>query len=223
MVSIMENITAIRQKKFVKILLLVIEVLIVVICFWFIFRNNNEGPVISIDSSITINYSGDNEKELLKGVTARDEEDGDVTDSLMIKSTVERTDGKILVAYAAKDKDDNVTVETRLIEKSDSGVPVSETTSGQETSSDEGSSVGADGVPVLTLKTTAVTIKKGTAFVPLDHVEKAEDDKDDAWRRIQVSGSYDINKAGTYTITYRIIDSDGNSSEARELKLTVGN
>lgn len=214
MVNIMENTTGIKRNKLLKVLLLAAELLIAAVCLWLIFNRDTGGPVIQIDPSVQALYSADNQESLLNGVTAYDEKDGDVTDSIIIKGIIERTDGKVLVSYAAKDKDNNVTVETRLMDKG-----TEEET--QVQNANEEAPLGE--IPVIILKTNEVTIKAGSPFSPIDYVEQAIDDKDDAWKRIQVTGSYDINSVGTYTITYMVTDSDGNSSEPVSLILTVEN
>lgn len=53
---------------------------------------------------------------LLTGVTATDERDGDVTDTVTIESVIPNTDGtEASVIYVAKDSKNNVTKETRKV------------------------------------------------------------------------------------------------------------
>lgn len=47
--------------------------------------------------------------DLLKGVSAIDDVDGDVTESIVIEKLARTSDGNILVTYAALDSSNNVT------------------------------------------------------------------------------------------------------------------
>lgn len=76
-------------------------------------------------------------------------------------------------------------------------------------------------IPVIKLKKDTVTIKKGESFNPLSWVEEAIDDKDDAWRRIRITGKYSVKKRGEYQLEYSITDTDGNISNVETLTLIV--
>lgn len=78
--------------------------------------NDNIAPTINMEENeITISVQ-DDERVLLEGVTAKDNRDGDVTDSLTVDniSTFNR-DGKRYVTIAAFDKSNNVGKATREI------------------------------------------------------------------------------------------------------------
>lgn len=77
------------------------------------------------------------------------------------------------------------------------------------------------GDPVIKLNTYEVTIEAGGYFNPMNYIQDAVDDVDDAWRRIRIVGNYNINTPGEYTLEYSITDSDGNRSNVEELILTV--
>lgn len=79
----------------------------------------------------------------------------------------------------------------------------------------------SDGSPIIRLRTNRVTISAGGRFNPLNYVAEAIDDKDDAWRRIYIDGTYDVNRPGEYTLRYSIRDTDGNTSNVEELVLVV--
>lgn len=63
--------------------------------------------------------------------------------------------------------------------------------------------------PVLTLKESKVIIKIGDKFSAEEYVEKSYDDFDGELK-VKISDSFDINKVGSYTITYEICDSSEN-------------
>lgn len=60
-----------------------------------------------------IYYNGRDTSTLLDGVTAVDDRDGDVTDSIIISSVYPSAEGTGIVTYAAKDAANNVTTATR--------------------------------------------------------------------------------------------------------------
>lgn len=82
--------------------------------------SDNLGPVIRMkDTDITVSVK-DKESTLLKGVTAEDTKDGDVTDSLIIANVSNfLDDGRRLVTLAAFDSDNHVSTVTRQIQYSD--------------------------------------------------------------------------------------------------------
>ena len=72
---------------------------------------DNEGPKITFEEGKDTNYTSDmTEEDLLKGVKAQDDRDGDVTDSLTVETLYPKNDGKqVSVIFVAKDKNNNVT------------------------------------------------------------------------------------------------------------------
>lgn len=80
-------------------------------------------PIIEIVEA-EIEVSVEDEKEaLLKGVTAYDEKDGEITDSLVIESISRFANSKRTVTYAAFDKDFHVCKATRIISYTDYEAP----------------------------------------------------------------------------------------------------
>lgn len=86
-------------------------------------------------------------------------------------------------------------------------------------------SVSADpSKPVLKLKQKKIEIKVGDAFDAVSQVAEITDDTDDRsalFRQIEVHGDYSTDQAGTYTLTYTAMDSDGNVSAPVTLELVV--
>ena len=72
---------------------------------------DNEGPKITFAEGKDTHYTSDmTEKDLLKDVTAQDDRDGDVTDSLTVETIYPKNDGKqVAVIFVAKDKKNKVT------------------------------------------------------------------------------------------------------------------
>ena len=81
---------------------------------------DSQAPVISCDSD-TIQVSIEStEEDLLSGMSAQDNRDGDVTDSMVVVSKSKFVEkGKCRVNYAAFDKNSNVATYTRYLEYTD--------------------------------------------------------------------------------------------------------
>lgn len=73
--------------------------------------------------------------------------------------------------------------------------------------------------PVLQLKKDKVEIYVKEVFDARSYVRKAYSDYD-GHLDVSISGSYDVKKAGTYTITYKVKDSSGHTA-TKELRLIV--
>lgn len=77
---------------------------------------DRKGPVIQVPAEQISYQEGAAEEELLKGVTAIDDRDGDVSDSLMVEKILPSDDSSTAqVIYAAMDKSNNVTKAYRSI------------------------------------------------------------------------------------------------------------
>ena len=75
------------------------------------------GPKIIVSEDRKIAYNTDSDKTvLLDGVTAIDEKDGDVSDSLRVESVRNNEDGSLEVTYSAVDDFNNVTKLTCKVE-----------------------------------------------------------------------------------------------------------
>lgn len=82
-------------------------------------------PVISVDEEIIEVSFKATEEELLKGVTAFDEKDGDITDKVIVESVSKFLDtGVCKVVYAVCDSDNNVSNATRKIKYKNYESPV---------------------------------------------------------------------------------------------------
>jgi len=149
----------------------------------------NTAPVISIigESSITITV-GDIYTD--QGATATDAEDGDLTSSISVNNTVNvDVAGSYTVTYNVNDsKGVSATTVTRTV--------IVE-------------AVYVNIAPVITLIGDAsITITVGDTYT--DQGATADDNLDgDITTSIVTSGSVDTATAGTYTIIYNVIDSEG--------------
>ena len=146
-------------------------------------------PVVSCDSSELKVSVKAKEKDLLKGVTAKDNRSGDVSDTLVVENMSEFTDkGKRTVTYAAVDKSMNVGRAERTLVYEDYKPPVFHMT---------GSLCYAAGETVdVSSKITADSVLDG-----------------DLTSNIKYSLEKTVNTqaAGEYPIEFRVMDSGGNT------------
>lgn len=90
---------------------------IFVICISVMVSRDDEPPVITIGTELTQYKSSMKNKKLLADVTAYDEKDGNVTDSLIVKSVVTLSKGnQVKITYAAKDSSNNVAIAYRVLD-----------------------------------------------------------------------------------------------------------
>lgn len=92
------------------------------VAYTFLFRDDIDriGPQIYMESDSVATKINASEEELLKGVTAKDTKDGDVTDSLVIENISKFWEpGKCTINYAAFDSDGNVAKASRTLTYTD--------------------------------------------------------------------------------------------------------
>ena len=123
-----------------------------------------------------------------RNVTATDETDGDLTKSILIAGTVDsKKPGLYSLTYSVKDRTGNVTKMIRRVTVKDTVKPV---LSGVKNQS-------------INLNSTFDSKKGITAKDNIDG---------DVTKSIQVSGSVNLKKVGTYTLTYKVADRSGNTT-----------
>ena len=78
---------------------------------WMYVSQDRKGPEITIDESKKGSYTEEmTAEELLDGVKATDDKDGDVSDTLTVENVYPNEQGdEVTVIYVAKDKSNNVT------------------------------------------------------------------------------------------------------------------
>ncbi|RUM65700.1 MAG: hypothetical protein DSZ06_04635, partial [Sulfurospirillum sp.] len=148
-------------------------------------------PVITLKGSNPIRLTeGDSFKD--PGATASDNKDGDITNKITTSGTVNTSKvGTYIITYSVKDSAGNSASITRTViveKKADTTKPI-----------------------IILNGARNITIKEGDSFT--DPGATASDNEDgDITNKITTSGTVDTNKAGTYTITYSVTDSAGNSA-----------
>ena len=78
--------------------------------------------------------------------------------------------------------------------------------------------------PKIYLTDYYVTTSVGSSVNLLSYVKDIQDDTDETselWKRIQITGQVNTAVAGTYTCTYYVVDTAGNTSNSAELTVVV--
>ena len=210
---------------------------------------DRKGPEIAVPSGADVTYEeGSDTALLLEGVTATDDRDGDVTDSVIIENIFpndDRTGASVI--YAAKDSHNNVTKVTRRVNykaAGDAAAPEENTeTDGSDAAPAENAAQQNDteGVkneanakmeiealpsksPRMYLNTYETTVKAGSELDKISYIKEITDDADSQktlFAEIQVDGEVDTATPGDYTLTYHVTDSNGNQSNMAVLTVHV--
>ncbi|MEN2256334.1 DUF5011 domain-containing protein (plasmid) [Paraclostridium benzoelyticum] len=128
----------------------------------------------------------------LDGVTAIDEEDGNITkDIKVIKNTVDTSEvGIYKVIYKVTDSKGASNTKPILVTVRSNDKPLI---------------IGADDT----------SIKEGTLFDPMDGVAAIDTEDGNITKHIKVGGYVNTNKPGTYELTYKVNDKDGNTATVK--------
>lgn len=104
-----------KGKKFIAILA-VLSVFLLAGNAYIYLQADRTGPLIQFPDETVTYKEGRDISVLLDGVTATDDQDGDVTDSLVIEDVFfDSTNSEAYVIYVAKDSHNNVTKTRRTI------------------------------------------------------------------------------------------------------------
>lgn len=211
---------------------------LIIICI-----EDKDPPVIHFPKKKIVYTQNDDYKVLLENVTAFDEQDGDVSDSLTIENIYPNAAvDTATVTYAARDSHNNVAkqrlVITYIRQEEEDLSSAKAANSSQEAEPEETEKETKDNLeestavgtvskesPRITLTRNSVVINEGDDINRLSFIESVSDDKDTEEYlsgRIQITGDdFDRNKPGTYKQIFFVIDSDGNKSNEAELMITV--
>ncbi len=150
---------------------------------------DNVKPVISGVNDLTINFG---EKfNLLEGVTASDNSDGDITSKIKVEGSVDTNKAGIYeLIYSVTDESGNSVTAARKVTVVDHIKPV------------------ISGVENL-------TIGLYTKFDLSEGVSAIDNNDGNITSSIQTSGSVDTNTEGSYVITYKVADAAGNITEVK--------
>lgn len=207
-----------------------------------VVTDDRKGPEIELPADGDVTYEeGSDTAPLLEGVTATDEKDGDVTDSLVIENIFPNNDHtSASVVYAAKDSHNNVSKATRRVNykaaaedtpAENESAPAAEEpqkndTEGTKNETDAQMEIEALPAesPKLYLNTYEVTVEAGNDLDKTSYIKEMTDDADSQeslFNQIEIDGDVDTAVPGDYTLTYHVTDSDGNRSNAAVLTVHV--
>ena len=145
-------------------------------------------PVITLNGEADVKIST-GEEYVEAGFVATDDCDGDISDKVVISGAVDTSkNGSYVIAYQVKDSYGNECIINRNITVQDITPP----------------SITLKGDKNQYIKLGSTYSEPG--FSALDTVDG------DMTGKVEVSGSVDTSKIGTYTISYKVTDSAGNSS-----------
>ena len=97
------------MRKWLVVLMTAVAVGATGLLGWMYVSQDRKGPEITIDESKKGSYTEEmTAEELLDGVKATDDKDGDVSDSLTVESVYEVDDSNVVVTYVAKDDSNNI-------------------------------------------------------------------------------------------------------------------
>lgn len=104
------------MKKIMMAMLPICCVILGAVFFWLNGKDDTTPPVITFPDDTVEYKEGEDTSILLEGVTAMDAVDGDVSDTLMVKSVIPMKDETTAtVLYCAKDKKNNVASASREV------------------------------------------------------------------------------------------------------------
>ncbi|MGM9912550.1 immunoglobulin-like domain-containing protein [Floccifex sp.] len=206
------------------ILVVLTTLVLGILCFVFVSRDT-EGPEIIFPSEGITYQEGQSEDQLLNGVKAVDEKDGDVSDSLRIEKIENvENEAKIIVSYVAKDSNNNITKVKKVIDNATTAATPQEELSNEQKSENEIASLPSES-PRIYLTEYEVTLPLGSEFYPLNYVRDIVDDVDSRellFTRIELEGEVNTAVAGTYQLTFYAIDSNQNTSNHAVMTVVVG-
>lgn len=85
-------------------------------------EQDRTAPVISFEKNDLVYSDGMDESLLLENVTAADDQDGDVSESLLVEKISITAKGDVIVTYAAMDSSNNVAKASRVYQMKKSAV-----------------------------------------------------------------------------------------------------
>lgn len=182
----------VKKKRFPTALAVLLLSAVILAAYIVYSRSETDvtAPEIRIEEGALTLSVGDGEDVLLTGVTARDNVDGDVTDSLIVESVYGISeDGSVTVRYAAFDSAGNVAKAERTVVYGDYESPV----------------ITLDGPLVF---------EYGSAFDVFDYVGASDVFDGDITRRVKatmLSEGVTVSEEGTHEVQFRVTNSVGDS------------
>ncbi|MBQ8857711.1 MAG: hypothetical protein IJ024_06160 [Lachnospiraceae bacterium] len=210
--------------------LAICSAVLIVLAAFGIFTADKTAPVISLEGKNILTYTeGESYDVLLEDVTAEDDKDGDVTDSLLVSNIYITSEDKAMVVYVAKDKSNNISklkreVHYKKTEVADLTEEAQETAGmgPQDNTTATATQEGNLTAPKLTMIQNEATLKVGESFNLLRYIQGAVDvDGSSLNRYIRAEGTYDMSQPGVYSIRLYATSPAGVTSNIETFTLTV--
>lgn len=99
----------------IVIIFCMLDVILMALSVVLYLDEDRTAPVIHVEEVEMEYREGMTDEELLAGVTAADETDGDVTGSLVVEKVSEVGNGTVIVTFGAKDASGNVGKASRVM------------------------------------------------------------------------------------------------------------
>ena len=103
------------RKHLIVILQLLLSLILIGAVVFRALSGDHKGPEIAVPDVDIVLTESTTDDQLFEGLTASDETDGDVSDTLRLESVTKVSDNLVLLVYAAKDKSNNVSTMTRAL------------------------------------------------------------------------------------------------------------
>lgn len=140
------------------------------------FMADRKGPEISFAGDKKNIYSSNmTDEELLEGVTARDDKDGDVSSSLRVEGVFTKEENQVYVSFVAKDSSNNVTKRQFIMESDEKD---EEKKKEEETEKEEAGE--AEGTEAEAPEEESSDTEKVEELTPAEEAAKREQEKIDA-------------------------------------------
>lgn len=218
------------RESIITILLGACSVVLAIIAVLGIVKDDKEAPVITLDGKNNLVYAeGDPYDELLENVTAEDEVDGDVTDTLRISNIHVISDDRAMVMYVAKDKSNNigklkreVLYQTKELASNTADTETDQSAESSTVKTAEQEAVQQINGSKVTLLQNEARLKVGETFNVFRYIASAVDvDGTNLSRYLQIEGTYDTSKQGVYPLSIYILKQNGERSNVETLTLIV--
>ena len=237
------------MRKWLIVLMAAVAIGATGILGWLYMRQDRKGPEITIAESKKNSYTADmTTEDLLEGVKAVENvypnEKGDEVTVVYVakdnsnnvtKVTYHMTSEGNLMGFTSETKtssdntdtdaetDEALQDENETDSEDEEEPEMTEEEKAQEREEEKIDQLNPQD-PRFYLNTYYVEIAKGTQIDRLSYVKDIQDDKDstsDLYRKIQITGTVDVNTPGTYELTYYVVDSNGNASNGAVLTIVV--
>lgn len=194
------------MKKWLVALMVIVCLALGAFTVFLRFSEDKEAPEIRFQDDEIMFVQGEDDNVLLEGVTAVDNQDGDVTQSLVVEKVCPSEDGNTaIVVYVARDKSNNITKENRIVmyQKNENEEAVSEPEAAPDDNVEDVTAEPSTeeitvpevtatpipeesledlnlpaGSPRIKLRETSVTIPRGTLVDRMSYIESVTDDLD---------------------------------------------